>query len=230
VDEITLVVEKGETFGIVGESGSGKSTLARMMIALDIPTEGEIVVNGIDIAETSKHQPLRRQVQMIFQDPMGSLDPRFKVGRIIAEPLRSLKIEGDHDARVAELIDAVELPADSVGRYPHEFSGGQRQRIAIARALAPSPDILIADEPVSALDMSIQTITLDLLAHLKDEYGLTMVFISHDLSVVHEICDRVAVMQRGRLVEEGQVDEVFLNPKTDYTEQLIAAIPRLDGT
>jgi peptide/nickel transport system ATP-binding protein len=230
VDEITLVVQKGETFGIVGESGSGKSTLARMMIALDIPTEGEIVVNGIDIAETSKHQPLRRQVQMIFQDPMGSLDPRFKVGRIIAEPLRSLKIEGDHRARVAELIDAVELPADSVVRYPHEFSGGQRQRIAIARALAPSPDILIADEPVSALDMSIQTITLDLLAHLKDEYGLTMVFISHDLSVVHEICDRVAVMQHGRLVEEGQVDEVFLNPRTDYTERLIAAIPRLDGT
>jgi peptide/nickel transport system ATP-binding protein len=167
---------------------------------------------------------------MIFQDPMGSLDPRFKVGRIIAEPLRSLKIDGDHRDRVAELLDAVELPADSVTRYPHEFSGGQRQRIAIARALAPSPDILIADEPVSALDMSIQTITLDLLAHLKDEYGLTMVFISHDLSVVHEICDRVAVMQHGRVVEQGQVDEVFLNPKTDYTERLIAAIPRLDGT
>ncbi|MCZ6568307.1 MAG: ATP-binding cassette domain-containing protein [Actinobacteria bacterium] len=230
VDEVTLEVQKGETFGIVGESGSGKSTLARLMIALDVPTEGDIVVNGIDIAETSRRQPLRRQVQMIFQDPMGSLDPRLKVGRIIAEPLRSLKIEGDHHARVAELIDAVELPVDSVRRYPHEFSGGQRQRIAIARALAPSPDILIADEPVSALDMSIQTITLDLLAALKDEYGLTMVFISHDLSVVHEICDRVAVMQHGRLIEQGPVDEVFFNPKTGYTERLIAAIPRLDGT
>ncbi len=230
VDEVTLEVEKGETFGIVGESGSGKTTLARLMIALDIPTGGDIVVNGVDIAETSKMQPLRRQVQMIFQDPMGSLDPRLKVGRIIAEPLRSLKIEGDHHARVAELIDAVELPVDSVRRYPHEFSGGQRQRIAIARALAPSPDILIADEPVSALDMSIQTITLDLLADLKDEYGLTMVFISHDLSVVHEICDRVAVMQHGRLIEQGPVDEVFFNPKTGYTERLIAAIPRLDGT
>jgi len=230
VDEVTLEVQKGETFGIVGESGSGKSTLARLMIALDVPTEGDIVVNGIDIAETSRRQPLRRQVQMIFQDPIGSLDPRLKIGRIIAEPLRSLKIEGDHRARVTELIDAVELPADSVGRYPHEFSGGQRQRIAIARALAPSPDILIADEPVSALDMSIQTITLDLLAHLKDEYGLTMVFISHDLSVVHEICDRVAVLQHGRLIEQGPVDEVFLHPKTGYTEGLIAAIPRLDAT
>ncbi len=230
VDQITLEVQKGETFGIVGESGSGKSTLARMMIALDFPTEGDVVVNGIDIGATQDHRALRRQVQMIFQDPMGSLDPRFKVGRIIAEPLRSLKIEGDHRARVAELIDAVELPVDSVSRYPHEFSGGQRQRIAIARALAPNPDILIADEPVSALDMSIQTITLDLLAQLKDEYGLTMVFISHDLSVVHEICDRVAVMQHGRLVERGQVDEVFLDPETEYTEALIAAIPRLDGT
>jgi peptide/nickel transport system ATP-binding protein len=230
VDEMTLDVQKGETFGIVGESGSGKSTLARLMMALDTPTEGQIVVNGIDTASTSEHQPLRKQVQMIFQDPMGSLDPRFKVGGIIAEPLRSLKVDGDHRARVAELLDAVELPADSVRRYPHEFSGGQRQRIAIARALAPHPEILIADEPVSALDMSVQTITLDLLAHLKDEYGLTMVFISHDLSVVHEICDRVAVMQRGRLVEQGQVDEVFLNPRSDYTRDLISAIPRLDGT
>jgi peptide/nickel transport system ATP-binding protein len=230
VDDVSLDVQRGETFGIVGESGSGKTTLARMMIALDMPTRGRIEVDGIDVGVTPDHERLRRHVQMVFQDPMGSLDPRLTVETIISEPLRSLQIEGDHRERVRELLEAVDLPVNSASRYPHEFSGGQRQRIAIARALAPHPDILVADEPVSALDMSVQTRTLDILAHLKDVFGLTMVFISHDLSVVHEICDRVAVMQNGRVVEMGTADSVFIDPQTGYTRDLIGAIPRLDGT
>jgi peptide/nickel transport system ATP-binding protein len=161
---------------------------------------------------------------------MGSLDPRMKVGRIIAEPLRSLKIPGDHRERVAELLDAVALPPDTARRYAHEFSGGQRQRIAIARALAPHPRLLVADEPVSALDMTVQTLTLELLADLKRRFDLTLVFISHDLSVVHEVCDRVAVMQNGEIVETGDADEVYTNPRHDYTVSLLGSIPRLDGT
>ena len=167
---------------------------------------------------------------MIFQDPMGSLDPRMLVQDVVAEPLRSLGIGGDHEARVRELLDAVSLPADSIHRYPHEFSGGQRQRIAIARALAPAPRLLIADEPVSALDMSVQTITLDLLDDLKQEFDLTMVFISHDLSVIHEISDRVVVLRQGRLVESGDAGTVFARPQEQYTRDLLSAIPRLDGT
>ena len=161
---------------------------------------------------------------------MGSLDPRMKVGSIIAEPLRSLKIPGDHRERVAELLGAVALPPDTARRYAHEFSGGQRQRIAIARALAPHPRLLVADEPVSALDMTVQTLTLELLADLKRRFDLTLVFISHDLSVVHEVCDRVAVMQNGEIVETGDADEVYTNPRHDYTVSLLGSIPRLDGT
>jgi peptide/nickel transport system ATP-binding protein len=230
VDDVSLEVQRGETFGIVGESGSGKTTLARMMIALDVPTRGRIMVDGIDVGATPDHDRLRRHVQMVFQDPMGSLDPRLTVETIISEPLRSLQVDGDHRERVRELLEAVDLPTDSATRYPHEFSGGQRQRIAIARALAPHPDILVADEPVSALDMSVQTRTLDILAQLKEVFGLTMVFISHDLSVVHEICDRVAVMQNGQVVEMGSADSVFIDPQTEYARRLIAAIPRLDGS
>ncbi len=250
LDAVSLTVETGETFGIVGESGSGKSTLARLMIDLDTPTSGTIAYPGFERANHARPGPqngtvgqdarntrastlgswVRRSVQMVFQDPMGSLDPRLTVLDIIAEPLRSLGIEGDHPARVRELLDAVDLPPESARRYPHEFSGGQRQRIAIARALAPHPSILIADEPVSALDMSVQTRTLALLADLKERFGLTMVFISHDLSVVHEICDRVAVLQDGRLVELGGVDDVFVAPGSPYTRRLIEAIPRLDGS
>ena len=230
VDHVSLAVLSGETFGIVGESGSGKSTLARLMMGLERPSSGEVVVDGIDVASGRNLRPLRDVAQMVFQDPMGSLDPRMLVHDIVAEPLRSLHVAGDHAARVAELLDAVRLPADAGRRYPHEFSGGQRQRIAIARALAPAPKLLIADEPVSALDMSVQTATLELLDRLKRDFDLTMVFISHDLSVVHEICERVIVLQRGRIVETGSADGVLRAPQEQYTQALIAAIPRLDGT
>jgi peptide/nickel transport system ATP-binding protein len=230
VDGVDLDVHRGETFGIVGESGSGKTTLARLLIGLNRPDSGSIVVDGLDLAATRDLRPLRRIAQMVFQDPMGSLDPRMRIGQIISEPLRALRIEGDHRARVRELLDAVAMPADTIDRYPHEFSGGQRQRIAIARALAPGPELLVADEPVSALDMSVQAVTLDLLARLKDEFDLTMIFISHDLSVVHRICDRVLVMERGRAVEQGPADDVFRHPFDAYTRRLVASIPRLDGT
>ncbi len=227
VDRVSMEVYQGETFGIVGESGSGKSTLARMLVGLERPTAGSIEVAGVDTS-TDDLARLRPLAQMVFQDPMGSLDPRMRVGDIIAEPLRALGLEGDHGARVRELLEAVALPVDSVGRYAHEFSGGQRQRIAIARALAPGPRVLVADEPVSALDMSVQTVTLDLLARLKREFDLTMVFISHDLSVVYEICDRVMVLESGRKVEEGSVGQVFEHPRDPYTRRLLGAIPRLD--
>ncbi|MEX2278831.1 MAG: ABC transporter ATP-binding protein [Acidimicrobiia bacterium] len=230
VDGVSLDIHRGETFGIVGESGSGKTTLARILIGLNRPDTGSITVDGIDLTATKDLRPLRHIAQMVFQDPMGSLDPRIRIGDIVAEPLRSLKIGGDHETRVRELLEAVSLPVDTADRYPHEFSGGQRQRIAIARALAPDPKILVADEPVSALDMSVQTVTLDLLARLKEEFDLTMIFISHDLSVVHRICDRVLVMESGRAVETGPADDVFRTPRDEYTRQLVASIPRLDGT
>jgi peptide/nickel transport system ATP-binding protein len=230
VNGVSLDVLKGETLGIVGESGSGKSTLARIMLGLIRPTSGQVTVEGIDVTTRKNLRPVREKAQIVFQDPMGSLDPRMLVRDVVAEPLRALGVAGDHRARVAELLEAVSLPADTGDRYPHEFSGGQRQRIAIARALAPGPDLLIADEPVSALDMSVQTITLDLLDQLKADFDLTMVFISHDLSVVHEISDRVVVMQQGRVVETGPVGDVFGSPQQKYTRDLLSAIPRLDGS
>lgn len=229
LDAVSIDVLQGETFGIVGESGSGKSTLAKVLIGLERADAGSVSVGGVDVSG-GELRPLREIAQMVFQDPMSSLDPRLLVRDIVAEPLRSLHIERDHKARVRELLEAVSLPADAAGRYPHEFSGGQRQRIAIARALAPDPKLLVADEPVSALDMSVQTITLELLASLKDDFDLTMIFISHDLSVVHEICERVIVLEHGRIVEGGAVDDVFRRPQQPYTRNLVAAIPRLDGT
>ena len=230
VDKVSLEVHRGETLGIVGESGSGKSTLARLMMGLVKPTVGEIEVDGIPLSSKSNLDRVRHVAQMVFQDPMSSLDPRMLVEDVVAEPLRALGIAGDHASMVRELLDAVSLPADSATRYPHEFSGGQRQRIAIARALAPGPRLLIADEPVSALDMSVQTRTLDLLDNLKQEFELTMVFISHDLSVIHEISDRVVVLDGGRIVESGSAGEVFSSPREQYTRDLLAAIPRLDGS
>jgi len=227
--DVTVEVRRGETLGIVGESGSGKSTLARLLLALEQPSAGEVRFDGGVVSGRHERDlaQLRRSVQVVFQDPMGSLDPRMRIRTAISEPLRALGIEGDHRARVAELLDAVGLPADCGSRYPHEFSGGQRQRIAIARALAPHPSVLIADEAVSALDVSVRAQVLNLLNRLISELGLTLVFISHDMSVIRYMCARVAVLYRGKLVEEGPTDALYERPQDPYTRSLLAAVPRL---
>jgi peptide/nickel transport system ATP-binding protein len=221
---VSLDVEAGQRFGIVGESGSGKSTMVRLLAGLDRPTAGEILFQGkrIDTVGERKLGFLRAELQVVFQDPMGSLDPRMRVRDIICEPL------GRTDrTRVAELLDAVGLPANSGDRYPHQFSGGQRQRISIARALAPRPSVLVADEPVSALDVSVRKQILDLLADLVARFDLTLVFVSHDLGVVRRVCDTVAVMWRGEIVERGEVSAVYDSPQHPYTRELIAAAPNL---
>ena len=229
LQEVSLGVTQGEALGIVGESGSGKSTLARLLLALEQPTGGEIRYHGEVVSGRRERElgELRRNVQVVFQDPLASLDPRMRIRTAISEPLRALDIPGDHRARVRELLEAVGLPADAGDRYPHEFSGGQRQRIAIARALAPHPTVLIADEAVSALDVSVRAQVLNLLNELIAELGLTLVFISHDMSVIRFMCSRVAVLYRGRLVEEGPTDDVYGSPQDDYTRELLLAVPHL---
>ena len=231
VRDVSMVVNEGDTIGIVGESGSGKSTLAKLFMALDRPQEGVVRYQGreISFAKDSQLTAFRREVQIIFQDPNSSLDPRMRVGTSIIEPLRSLRVSGDHRAALDDLMHAVGLPASAVERYPHEFSGGQRQRIAIARALAPGPKLLIADEPVSALDVSVQAQILNLLADLREEFGLTLIIISHDLAVVHHVADRVAVMCAGRIVETGPTEDVFARPQHSYTKALLGSILTLDG-
>jgi peptide/nickel transport system ATP-binding protein len=221
---VSFDVEPGQRFGIVGESGSGKSTLVRLLAGLDQPTSGSIMFRGqrVDGVPERKLKFLRSELQIVFQDPMGSLDPRMRVRDIICEPLGRVDRE-----RVAELLDAVGLPTGSGDRYPHQFSGGQRQRISIARALAPRPSVLVADEPVSALDVSVRAQILDLLADLVDRFELTMVFVSHDLGVVRHVCDTVAVMRHGEIVELGAVDQVYDRPNHEYTRELIAAAPSL---
>lgn len=221
---VSFEVRAGQRFGIVGESGSGKSTMVRMLAALDRPSAGEMFFQDkrIDNLPERRLGFLRARLQVVFQDPMGSLDPRMRVRDIIREPL------GRADpARVAELLAAVGLPPESCERYPHQFSGGQRQRISIARALAPRPDVLVADEPVSALDVSVRRQILDLLTDLVERLDLTLVFVSHDLAVVRRICDTVAVMRQGEVVELGPVEEVYRDPKHAYTRELIAAAPNL---
>ena len=234
---VTFDIEAGQRFGIVGESGSGKSTLLRMLSGLDRPTSGGIEVVGRDIgrARGADLAELRRNLQIVFQDPMGSLDPRMKVGDIIAEPLlNAANLESgtslpkrERARMVAEMLDAVGLPTDSVDRFPHQFSGGQRQRISIARALVCRPRILVADEPVSALDVSVRAQVLNLLADLVEEYKLTLIFVSHDLGVVRYLCDRVAVMKDGRILEQGATAEIYDNPANDYTRSLIEATPTI---
>ncbi|GAB2762835.1 ABC transporter ATP-binding protein [Amycolatopsis magusensis] len=223
---VSFTVEAGQRFGIVGESGSGKSTLVRLLAALDQPTSGEIRFQGqrVDGVPERRLRFLRSALQIVFQDPMGSLNPRMRVRDIIAEPLGRTADRAD---RVAELLDAVGLPADAGERYPHQFSGGQRQRISIARALAPRPAVLLADEAVSALDVSVRGQILDLLADLADRFSLTLVFVSHDLSVVRHLCDTVAVMRAGEIVELGPVDRVYDAPEHEYTRELVAAAPTL---
>jgi peptide/nickel transport system ATP-binding protein len=235
VDHISLFVAHDERLGIVGESGSGKSTLIRMMAALDQPTSGEILFQGQSIVGVPDRKLgfLRSKVQMVFQDPRSSLNPRMTVEDIITEPLRSPRLRrnggtpADRRARLKQVMDAVGLPIGSETRYPHEFSGGQRQRIAIARALAPRPLLLIADEPVSALDVSVRNQVLNLLSDLVAELGMAMVFVSHDLGVVRHMCERVIVMQHGKIVETGRTADVYADPQDEYTKRLLAAQPRI---
>jgi peptide/nickel transport system ATP-binding protein len=218
VDDVSFELEEEETLGVVGESGSGKTTLMKLLLGLEKPDSGSVSYLG---------QSLRREVQVVFQDPASALDPRMRVADIVMEPLRVLRIPGDHRARLAELMDAVGLPLGYARRYPHEFSGGQRQRIAIARALAPRPRVLIGDEPVSALDVSVRAQILNLLEDLRVGFQLTLILVSHDLSVVRHMTDRVLVMQRGRVVEQGATTRVFRAPQHPYTRLLLESIPRL---
>lgn len=223
---ISFEVPRGGRLGVVGESGSGKSTLLRILAGLDQPTSGSAVVAGNEVAGAKEAQlrELRQQLQIVFQDPMGSLDPRMSVEQIISEPLlvrgRS-ETAAQRSQMVAEMLEAVGLPASSAARYPHEFSGGQRQRISIARALICRPEVVVADEPVSALDVSVRAQVLNLLADLVDEYGLTLVFVSHDLNVVRHLCDSVIVMQSGEIVEAGDTETVYRDPQHPYTKRLI---------
>ncbi|WP_261807122.1 ABC transporter ATP-binding protein [Lapidilactobacillus luobeiensis] len=233
IDDISFEIYEGETFGLVGESGSGKSTTGRSIIRLYTPTSGEIEFNGTDISKI-KHKDMlqfRREMQMIFQDPYASLNPRMKVKDIIAEGLdihHLVKNEAERDARVNELLDLVGLSHDHATRYPHEFSGGQRQRIGIARALAVEPRFIIADEPISALDVSIQAQVVNLLRDIQKEQNLTYLFIAHDLSMVKYISDRIAVMHNGRLMELSSADEVYNHPLHPYTKSLLSAVPLPD--
>ncbi|MFJ5938132.1 ABC transporter ATP-binding protein [Streptomyces sp. NPDC093071] len=232
VDDVSLTVRAGETLGVVGESGSGKTTLGRMLVRLLDPTGGRLRYGGAEIGALSERElrPYRRELQMVFQDPVASLNPRRSVGESIADPLRTA---GERDERrirdrVRELLDRVGLDPDRYEAYPHEFSGGQRQRVGIARALAAEPRIVVCDEPVSALDVTTQAQVTALLAELQAELGLGLVFIAHDLAVVRQVSDRVAVMRDGRIVEQGTVEEVYGAPRDPYTRQLLAAVPSLD--
>ncbi|RLP11671.1 ABC transporter ATP-binding protein [Propionibacterium australiense] len=235
LDGVDLTVRTGQRLGIVGESGSGKSTLIRVLDALLPPSSGEVLFRGrrIDNASAGQLGDLRSSVQMVFQDPRSSLDPRMKVGDIVTEPLRSRllrrrpDVPRDHRERLAEVLEQVELEADAASHYPHEFSGGERQRIAIARAIAPRPDVLIADEAVSALDVSVRAHVLNLFAALVRGGGLTLIFVSHDLAVVRHVCDHVAVMRSGQIVESGPIEQVYTSPAQEYTRNLLASVPKL---
>lgn len=224
--DMDMVVSEGDRLGIVGESGSGKTTLARLLLGLDTPTSGSVSYLGEQLPLADMRR-FRRQIQVVFQDPRSSLNPRMTVEDIILEPLECLEIDEPHSARIDEVLSSVGLAPDMRTRYPHELSGGQRQRVAIARALAPRPRLLIADEPVSALDVLVRDEILALLADLTANLGLTLLLISHDLSVIARLCDDVVVMQHGVAVERGKTRDVFRAPSHDFTKNLIASVPRL---
>jgi oligopeptide transport system ATP-binding protein len=229
VDGVSFSVARGQTLGLVGESGSGKSTACRAMLQLLKPTSGSVRFEGREIAGLSRREmrPLRRQMQMIFQDPYASLNPRKRVGQIVGDPLKLQGVASGSELReqVQALLKRVGLASEHYDRYPHEFSGGQRQRIGIARAIALKPKLIVADEPVSALDVSIQAQIINLLDDLQDELGLTYVFVAHDIGVVRHISDRIAVMHNGKIVEEGTADQVCERPRDGYTKKLLAAVP-----
>jgi oligopeptide transport system ATP-binding protein len=229
VDDVTLEVQKGETIGLVGESGCGKSTLGRCVVRLLEPTEGDVVFEGRSIGKLKPRalRPLRREMQMVFQDPYASLNPRKRVGTIVSDPMRihNLGNRAQQKRRVEEILQTVGLSPEHYNRFPHEFSGGQRQRIGIARALAVEPEFIVADEPVSALDVSIQAQVVNLMRELKERLGLTLLFIAHDLAVIEYVSTRVAVMYLGRLMEVAPARELCRQPKHPYTEALLSAVP-----
>jgi peptide/nickel transport system ATP-binding protein len=229
---VSFTLQAGHSLGIVGESGSGKSTLARLVMALDQPTAGRVLLDGRDLHTLPRGElrRARRDFQMVFQDPYGSLDPRLTVVRIVTEPLSA---QGERDTatlrrQASEVIESVGLRASDLDKYPHEFSGGQRQRIAIARALVTRPRLIVADEPVSALDVSVQAQVLNLLQDLQAQYGVTYLLISHDLAVVHHLCDEVVVLYQGQVVEQGPPERLFAAPEHPYTRQLLDAVPRAE--
>ena len=229
VDDVTFDIQKGETLGLVGESGCGKTTTGRTIIQLYRPTSGQVIFDGINLGQTKGKElrTLRKHMQMIFQDPFASLNPRWTISRIIAEPLRVHNLAQGKESidKVAELLELVQLNANYMNRYPHEFSGGQRQRIGVARALASRPKFIVCDEPISALDVSIQAQIVNLLEDLQDQFDLTYLFIAHDLSMVRHICDRVAVMYLGVIMELADRDELYDHPLHPYTTALLSAVP-----
>lgn len=231
LEDADLDVAEGSAVGIIGESGSGKSTLVRLLLALDTPTAGTVEFDGRRVEASAGARSLhwlRRQTGIVFQDPYASLDPRMSVGRIVGEPLWALGIEGDRRARVREVLEDVGLEAGMAERFPHEFSGGQRQRIALARAIVHRPRLLVGDEPLSALDVTVRAQILQLIADLRARDGLTLVMVSHDIGVVQNLCDEVVVMKDGRVVEEGPTEKVLLQPQVAYTRRLLASIPVID--
>ncbi|MBY0115952.1 ABC transporter ATP-binding protein [Paenibacillus xylanexedens] len=233
VDDVSFSIEEGQTYGLVGESGSGKTTTGRAIIGLNHVTDGKILFNGKNLAtERRKNRQLQRDVQMIFQDPYSSLNPKKRVIDIIAEPFRNYErlTATEEKRQVRELLERVGLSPESIYKYPHEFSGGQRQRIGIARAIALKPKLIIADEPVSALDVSVQAQVLNFMQEIQKELNLTYLFISHDLGIIRHMCDQIGIMYKGRYVEQGTTNDIFENPQHIYTKRLIAAIPDMDPT